>query len=494
MLYHIGKRPAEPKESAGYGEKYAWRRYWLEKPIKSGVFLTPNPTDIVQWHGVSGNVYAYKIPEWVVKKAGGIHRYDHGSEILISEEIWDEAGDEIEFLGKSMTQDQLWDTADPSIAATMRGAERAKRRPGKVNIQGLFSTSHPEQAIKMMTPAEREEAMAYFEEKYPEALKGDPFEVEWEKVPGERKGYRKDFLRGELPIRKQDQKIIDLLKKHMTSTNESIMENWRRYLSEDLKKRKAFAQDLEAAGRTDDSWVDDPRGSSEERKADMKKIMAQGRDLKKAFAKNADRKFLDSLVTVHWSGKQSMINMLLGKLSTRDELSCAAYLPGAEVQGGAGKFGRFGIVIKGHITLLANDMDQIYSGAGEAYTDADPQRTKMSGANKGAQQIYEPGAYEEYKILVLDKEDWKPDKAYRGNMNNEALVDNWSPMALIVPSAREGHQGDVFEPEADKMTPKPGGADTMTGIDFVEKFEKLVKKAGLDIPVMSSGEFKRQWN
>jgi len=118
----------------------------------------------------------------------------------------------------------------------------------------------------------------------------------------------------------------------------------------------------------------------------------------------------------------------------------------------------------------------------------------MSGANKGAQQIYEPVGYEEYKILVLDEEDWDPKKSFSGASNNEALVDNWSPMALIVPSAREGHQGDVFEPEMDKMTAKPGGADTMTGIDFVEKFEKLVKKAGLDIPVMSSGEFKRQWN
>jgi hypothetical protein len=271
-----------------------------------------------------------------------------------------------------------------------------------------------------------------------------------------------------------------------------IMESWRRYLDEDLKKRKAFAQDLRAAGREDEEWVDDPsRDPPEERKAAMKKIMAQGRDLKKAFAKNADRKFLDSLVTVHWTKKQSMIDMLLGKLSSRDELSAAAYLPSTDVQGGAGAMGSFGIVIKGHITLLANDMDQIYTGAGDEYTDADPQRTKMSGANKGAQQIYEPSGYAEYKILVLDEEDWKPKKAFTGNMNNEALVDNWSPMALIVPADKDHSQWD---PETQQSHDLPLDTDSRTGIDFVTKFEKLVKKAGLDIPVMGSGEFKRQWN
>jgi hypothetical protein len=268
------------------------------------------------------------------------------------------------------------------------------------------------------------------------------------------------------------------------------MENWRRFLAEDLERRQGLAKDFKATGRRE-KWIGDPsRMPPDERQAAMKDIMAQGRDLKKVFAKNADREFLDSLVTVHWTSKQTMINMLLGKLSSRDELSTSAYLPGAEVPGGEGKFGRFGIVVKGHITLLANNMDQVYTGGGEEYADADPQRTKMSGANKGVQQTYEPEDYGEYKILVLDKDDWKPKKAFTGNMNNEALVDNWSPMALIVPGSQTGYQHD---PASGQSSPLPLSIDRKTGTDFVEKFEKLVKKAGLDIPVMGSGEFMRQW-
>tara|TARA_Y100000296_G_scaffold80529_1_gene106249 strand:+ start:348 stop:1172 length:825 start_codon:yes stop_codon:yes gene_type:complete len=251
LLYHIGPRPAEPKPfDAG---KEGWRRYWMSKPIRSGVFLTPNPADIAQFHGVSGNVYAYKIPEWAVKKSGGVHRYDHGSEILISDELWEEAGDEIEFLGKSMSQNELWDQTGSGLGGRRMGVPSGKKpgwmtdeeweewskKAGKARgIGGLRATKHPDQAIKLMTPAEREEMMGHFQEEYPEALKGERFEVEWTKPgPGERKGYRKDFRMGEKPIPKQDQVIIDLLRKYIKTTLQiNIFENWRKY-SKDIYKK-----------------------------------------------------------------------------------------------------------------------------------------------------------------------------------------------------------------------------------------------------------------
>jgi len=62
---------------------------------------------------------------------------------------------------------------------------------------------------------------------YPEALKGDPFEVEWEKVPGERKGQRKSWRIGEPRIKKYHQELLDLLKKHM---NESVVRSYIRGL------------------------------------------------------------------------------------------------------------------------------------------------------------------------------------------------------------------------------------------------------------------------
>lgn len=266
-----------------------------------------------------------------------------------------------------------------------------------------------------------------------------------------------------------------------------LREYIRALLLEDTARRKQFAQDLYDTGVRDDRWIKDPETISggQERAKAMKDIMSQGRVLKKAFAKNADRAFLDSLVTVHWAySRRSLEKLLKGAFSSRDEISTAAYLPG-QIKG-VGKFGKYGVLVKGHITLLANDMDQLYTGSTIDYAYANPERTKMSGANKGAQQIYEPGGYAEYKILVLDEEDWDPKIGrYQSKVNNEALVDNWTPMALIIPD--ESNLPGGWSEEHGTEPPPPDTSE-------VPGWEELVKEAGLDIPVMTHKEFtSRGW-
>jgi hypothetical protein len=110
ILYHIGRRPASPKpfrhsgESSGLGTEEGWERRWINDPVQSGVFLTPHPLVIAVMHGVMGHVYAYSVPQWVIEEAGGVKRFDRGSEVLISEALWNKADQEIEFLGKVMDE------------------------------------------------------------------------------------------------------------------------------------------------------------------------------------------------------------------------------------------------------------------------------------------------------------------------------------------------------------------------------------------------------
>jgi hypothetical protein len=113
----------------------------------------------------------------------------------------------------------------------------------------------------------------------------------------------------------------------------------------------------------------------------------------------------------------------------------------------------------------------------------------MSGANKGAQQIYEPGGYAEYKILVLDEEDWDPEvRGVDSNQNNEALVDNWTPMALIVPDGPLSSLPPEWSEGSERTEPQV--PDTTEA----EGWEELVEEAGLDIPVMTHKEFtSRGW-
>lgn len=101
-LFHIGRRPPEPKPKATYFDRGQatdeWERPWLEESVREGIFLTPNPIAVAENHFVNGHVYAYSVPEWVIKEAKGLHRYDSATEILIPAHLWRH----IKFKGKSM--------------------------------------------------------------------------------------------------------------------------------------------------------------------------------------------------------------------------------------------------------------------------------------------------------------------------------------------------------------------------------------------------------
>lgn len=258
LLYHINKhRPARPQPKMSYlqqwdkdvidpdtGERTGdlvnvpgtdnWDRWWLENPVKSGVFLTPNPVDIAMNHGRLGHVYAYRVPEWVIEKSGGLHRYDTGSEVLIPEDIWNKAGKEIEFLGKSMDYDELHAKIDKTQKHG-RGSKRKSTKPSwlsdeelkawedrqkQFNITGLRTTKHPADAIKILNQEEVKSAIAAIESEY--SPRSDETTLA---VPGGRKGMkRSDFQK---KVTKKDEELLALLKKRL---NESAIRVYIREL------------------------------------------------------------------------------------------------------------------------------------------------------------------------------------------------------------------------------------------------------------------------
>ena len=261
-LWHIGPKPAFPQpkvkllqdwdpEAIGRdGEKGDfvsipgtdnWQRWWLDSPVKAGVFLTPTPTDIARYHGRSGNVYHYKVPEWVIDKAKGIHRYDHGSEVLISKEIWDEAGDEIEFIGTSMTKDQLWQKIRDLGGYDFGGRVMppGKSKTGSFNLYGLRQTKHPRDAIKLMTDKERQAALAALEDLYPAPTGQNP-EIKWEKVPGGRRGIPLNWF--EERMSKKDLELRDLLLTSLKSVNEAMI---RHYVREMLLEKASDGRTID---------------------------------------------------------------------------------------------------------------------------------------------------------------------------------------------------------------------------------------------------------
>ncbi len=165
-----------------------------------------------------------------------------------------------------------------------------------------------------------------------------------------------------------------------------------------------------------------------------------GKAIKRAFAKNADHKWLSTLNTVHW-GDVYALEDLMGK--GKDELSTLMSLPSEDFQV-MGK--QTGLWVKGRITLAGNDMDNLYTGH---YDDYGPgkegseedvtHRDKSSGRNKRPTvskdysrygQLTRGNEYAEKMArnipYVLDQSMW--DSVSHGG---EALVDNWKPLGLI---------------------------------------------------------------
>ena len=158
----------------------------------------------------------------------------------------------------------------------------------------------------------------------------------------------------------------------------------RTLLSEDAARRQAFAQELSDDPEWDPEFKAERTSDPEKEKEVYRQTFKVGRKLKTLFAKHADRSFLDSLTTVHWGDSNRILDIFLN-VSSRDELSTSVYLPGdvGSSTWGPGKDRAVGLVVKGHITILSNHMNDLMSGKGEIVKTADPERAKMSGASKG---------------------------------------------------------------------------------------------------------------
>lgn len=170
-----------------------------------------------------------------------------------------------------------------------------------------------------------------------------------------------------------------------------------------------------------------------------------GKAIKRAFNKHADHQWLSTLDTVHWSTAYNLAE-LVGK--GKDELSTTMTLPGEPFTPLAGNTGLW---IKGRITLAANDMDHLYSGHGWEYGIGKSlggdykevsHRDKSSGRNKRPTTSKDYSKYgrlkrssELHRLMaqdipyVLDQSMWSPRPA---GGSNEALVDNWKPIGLII--------------------------------------------------------------
>ena len=95
-LYHIDKhgpgypRSILPKYTEEQEEEFGYRgfRPWKEKYPETVLWLTPNWLEVMTQHGIGGKVHAYRVDRGLVNQAGGLHRYADASEVIFTEELW----------------------------------------------------------------------------------------------------------------------------------------------------------------------------------------------------------------------------------------------------------------------------------------------------------------------------------------------------------------------------------------------------------------------
>ena len=224
-----------------------------------------------------------------------------------------------------------------------------------------------------------------------------------------------------------------------------------------------------------------------------------GRDIKRAFNKNADHQFLSTLDTVHWVNDFYAMEDLKGR--GKDELSTTMTLPSDSLEPAAGL--PYGLWIKGRITLATNDQDKMYSGfygdygvGHEGDEEAVTQRDRSSGRNKRPSVSKDYSRYGQLKRgdeymekmardgipYVLDQSTWNPVNADWSN--NEALVDNWRPRGIIVV---KDDVVDAILKAAEKLVSggqSPPSGNTAKDIDyFTAGVTKKIMLTSLDLGV-----------
>ena len=194
----------------------------------------------------------------------------------------------------------------------------------------------------------------------------------------------------------------------------------REMLLEDLAGFKTKTQGMGYESSFNDPTFDDTE--SLPRKGTAK-------DIKRAWAAEADHKFMESLIKVHWlpdeitnpkyKDWEEKFHRFM-TLGGNNEISTMGYLPGSKSI--RSSWGPLGVIVQGRVTLAANDMDSVLSGylsKSKKHID----KYKSSGIPRRP-TAFNPVFSNDY---VLDRESYNPEKAD----NNEFIVDNWKPVGLI---------------------------------------------------------------
>ncbi len=201
----------------------------------------------------------------------------------------------------------------------------------------------------------------------------------------------------------------------------------REMLLEDLKGFQQRTRGSDYMSSFDDPTFDQPYQKQLPHKALAK-------DVKRAWAAEADHNFMKSLIKVHWlSGLdwEKKLDRFLS-LEGNNEVSAMGYLPDSKKV--RSSWGTVGVLIQGRVTLAANDMNAITSGYFKDVPEEVASKYKSSGVPRRSTVFSSTANTYGYSsgggsgAYILDRSSFDPERS----RHNEFIVDNWKPVALVI--------------------------------------------------------------
>lgn len=153
--------------------------------------------------------------------------------------------------------------------------------------------------------------------------------------------------------------------------------------------------------------------------------LAKSKEVKRAWKKNADHVFMQSLVKIHWFAPTgSTLQKLKWFLNNqgKDEVSTTAFLPDEKL---ITMWGQLGIQLEGRVTLAANDMNDVVSGYSTDWMDV-PGGTKKF-ASSGVPRRAGIFNHKIAKHYVLNSDSFDSN-----SIENEFILDNWKVKAVVI--------------------------------------------------------------
>jgi hypothetical protein len=238
------------------------------------------------------------------------------------------------------------------------------------------------------------------------------------------------------------------------STRRSLAES-RRIIEEDLQSFLDATQDIAYS-----TSGHDPHFTGQD-----KPLKDTARAVKRLWMQHSDQKGIQRVVNlVHWfSDPRKQIPKFMS-LSGNNEISTIMYPKTEELRS---SWGGMGVLVKGWITLAANNMNDLMTLYGEKTRAKDMEAYRNSGLRKRPSHFYARHA----KSYVLGPEDFDD---YR---SNEAVVANWKPVAWVIPdsfndylrNARRSEREEILDAVRASKLPAINGEGEPIGMDELEE-------------------------